>query len=181
MHGVNSGNWRGGDLQRVCSYCNKYFFAKHASIKTARGKFCSKQCFDFSRIQRKSTPCPTCGKIRELRDSEIRRGRIFCNQKCYRLNRVTSIEKKIRDHLFNCGIDFVPEYSVGRWSIDIFVPSVNLAIECDGEYWHRDTKERDARKDNILKEMGITVLRLSESEIRDNMEYCKKIINSHLL
>lgn len=180
MYGVNSANWKGGNVERKCLFCEKEFFTKKAHVSKGKGLYCSKNCFDKARTKRTNIPCPTCGKIRNLRDSEINRGRFFCNQKCYRLHHPTSIESKIRNYLAGIGIEFIPEHKINRWSIDIFIPSQNLAIECDGDYWHKKTKDRDARKDKILREYGITVLRLTETDITKNMKYCEGVINRHL-
>lgn len=49
--------------------------------------------------------------------------------------------------------------------LDIFIPSVRLAIEYDGVYWHRDEKtKRDAEKYQICKENNIKLIRIRESD-----------------
>lgn len=96
---------------------------------------------------------------------------------CYRLHRPTSIEITIQNKLRSAGVIFIPEYKIGRWSIDIFVQKHNVAIECDGEYWHRDS-ERDKRKDKYLKSIGIRVIRLPEKDIRNNPDKCVQSILS---
>ena len=35
--------------------------------------------------------------------------------------------------------------------IDIYVKDIGLLIEYDGEYWHRNKKEKDKTKDKIAK------------------------------
>ncbi len=180
MRGKNAANWKGGEVSKICLFCGKKFFVKTAVNKNGRGKYCSKKCFNAIRIKRTPVPCPTCGKIRQLRDSEIKRERVFCNQKCYRLHHPTSIESKVRNFLTQNGIEFIPEHDFKRWSIDIFIPSNKLAIECDGEYWHRNTAKRDAKKDSILLQNGIKVLRLKEKDIRNNFEECENLILNHI-
>ena len=34
---------------------------------------------------------------------------------------------------------------------DVFLPSLNLAIEIDGVYYHKDKYEQDKKKTNVLK------------------------------
>lgn len=47
--------------------------------------------------------------------------------------------------------------------VDIFIPSIKLAIEYDGEAWHKkDKHEREARKYQICQDHGIRLLRLKE-------------------
>ncbi len=51
--------------------------------------------------------------------------------------------------------------------LDLFVPHLNLDIECDGSHFHDEsTAEREATRDAALAEIGVTVLRLSEAEIK---------------
>lgn len=50
-------------------------------------------------------------------------------------------------------------------------------IEFDGEYWHRNSKEKDDLKDELLIEKGYQVLRIKELEYYKNK---KKIVNKCL-
>lgn len=45
--------------------------------------------------------------------------------------------------------------------LDIFVPSLNLAIEYDGEYWHQDVK-KDVKKNKLCLDNGIKLIRVRE-------------------
>lgn len=44
----------------------------------------------------------------------------------------------------------------------------NKIIEFDGEYWHRDTEEKDRDRDLYLEELGYEVLRIKEEEYRSD-------------
>ena len=46
--------------------------------------------------------------------------------------------------------------------IDIFVPSIKLAIEYDGAFWHKDKADDDTRKNVILNNDGIYVIRVRD-------------------
>lgn len=48
-----------------------------------------------------------------------------------------------------------------KMEIDIFIPSINVGIEYDGEAWHTDT-QRDLKKDSICKESMIRLIRIRE-------------------
>lgn len=50
--------------------------------------------------------------------------------------------------------------------VDVFVPSRNLVIECDGTYWHRNRGEQDSKRDAHMTSLGLRVLRLPEPDIR---------------
>ncbi len=45
--------------------------------------------------------------------------------------------------------------------LDIYIPSLSIAIEYDGDHWHQDTK-RDNQKGLLLKEHGIILFRVRE-------------------
>ena len=57
---------------------------------------------------------------------------------------------------------------------DFFCFKENLAIEMDGEI-HKFTKKRDCRRDEILKGMGIRILRLRNEDLGDIEEVLKRI------
>ena len=57
---------------------------------------------------------------------------------------------------------------LGRFEIDIFIPSLNFAIEYDGEAWHKTNSiEREKRKFQICKKLGIILFRLREGKKPD--------------
>jgi very-short-patch-repair endonuclease len=90
----------------------------------------------------------------------------------------TSIEIAIDNLLTEMGIAFVSQEQIERWSCDFYVPSANLVIECDGDYWHQlpSVQRKDAIKDTWLKNNGYSVLHLSEDAIRKRLSECKKQI-----
>ena len=84
----------------------------------------------------------------------------------------TSIEVKIQNFLEELNIEFFTHQYIKiehGYQCDIFVPSLNLVIECDGNYWHKYPTRNDI--DNIrtkeLLEGGFKVLRLWEVEIKE--------------
>lgn len=52
----------------------------------------------------------------------------------------------------------------GRMELDIYVPSIRLAIEYDGAFWHdtEKAKKREENKFSKCKELGINLLRIKE-------------------
>ena len=52
---------------------------------------------------------------------------------------------------------------IGKFELDIFIPSFSYAIEYDGVAWHKNEKfERETRKYKMCQEHGITLLRVKE-------------------
>jgi very-short-patch-repair endonuclease len=64
---------------------------------------------------------------------------------------------------------------------DFFIPSLNLILEFDGTYYHRDTtenKEREMRRDENIINSGYSVLHISEKEYNENKELTiLKVVN----
>ena len=96
----------------------------------------------------------------------------------------TSIEIKIQNYLKQLGISFFTHQYMNQikhaYQCDIWVPVMNLIIECDGDYWHanpdrfkdedlderqRLQKEKDIIITKELIEKGFKILRLWEKEI----------------
>ncbi len=95
----------------------------------------------------------------------------------------SSIEVKIQNFLKELGIEFFTHQYMkieNGYQCDILIPSMNLVIECDGDYWHRYPIGRDIDKVRTkeLIQKGFKVLRLWEREIRImNISDFKKKIN----
>ncbi len=108
-----------------------------------------------------------------------------------RLNQIfpkkdTSIEIKIQNFLKLLGIEFFTHFYIKeiehKYRCDIFIPSMKLVIEADGDYWHANPKiyseeilnekqkwkrEMDELRTQELIEKGFKVLRLWEFEIKE--------------
>ena len=55
--------------------------------------------------------------------------------------------------------------------MDIFIPEVNAAIEYDGWYWHRNSYDKDIKKQNKLNEKGVKLLRVREEPLPKITEF----------
>ena len=51
-------------------------------------------------------------------------------------------------------------------AIDIFIPKLNLCIEFDGSYWHKDKRDIDKIKSEMLFEEGFKLIRLREEPLK---------------
>ncbi len=63
--------------------------------------------------------------------------------------------------------------------LDIHIPDLNIAIEVNGDYWHRIgtiSYYNDKIKSDICKEHGIDLLVIKESDWKKNRGQCKNII-----
>jgi len=86
----------------------------------------------------------------------------LCRAKASRLEKITC---SLLDAL---DVKYQPSFPIGPYIADIYIPDRRLVIECDGSYWHGrpGDAEKDARRDEYMKALGYTVLRLPEAEIK---------------
>ncbi len=83
----------------------------------------------------------------------------------------TSIEVKIQNFLKQLNIEFIPHKPIMNiehpYQCDVFIPSENIIIECDGDYWHNYPigKFMDWVRNDEISEVGIKLLRLWERDI----------------
>lgn len=89
------------------------------------------------------------------------RGCPICNQE-----RSTSFpEQAIFFYVKKEFLDAKNRYSLKKnIEVDIFIPSLNIGIEYDGGYYHSSNKKKtiDAKKNVLLKSLGITLIRIAE-------------------
>jgi very-short-patch-repair endonuclease len=52
------------------------------------------------------------------------------------------------------------------WSIDIFLSELNLGIEFDGSYWHKDKRALDKLKTEQLQDDGFKIMRIREEPLK---------------
>ena len=136
-----------------CLTCGKPFRGERGRNRS----HCSEKCRRPAAIRE----CKNCGKpFRYVPNSD----KVFCTFACYRRYKgETRLEERVRHALERIGIEFEAQASVGRYAIDFAIPSLRIALEADGVYWHNATK--DDRRDRALRKFGWRTVRLSEEEI----------------
>ena len=77
------------------------------------------------------------------------------------------------------GISFYRQKPVGEYVVDFYCPKAKLVIEIDGKYHLvNQVKENDKSREDIIKNLGLTVLRFSNRDIITNVEnVLEKITN----
>ena len=56
-------------------------------------------------------------------------------------------------------------HKFGAYEVDIFIPELNTAVEYDGWYWHRNSYDKDIKKQNKVNEKGVKLLRVRENPL----------------
>ncbi len=70
---------------------------------------------------------------------------------------------------------------IGRYIVDFYIASANIAIELDGSQHYEDRgKTADLVRDAALRTSGLTVLRYSNRDIHENFSGVCTDILSHL-
>ena len=67
------------------------------------------------------------------------------------------------------GIRARPQHIIHGWIVDFYLPAANLVVEVDGDV-HDLQPDEDARRDQDLGDVGITVLRFRNDEVFANIE-----------
>lgn len=100
----------------------------------------------------------------------------------------TKPHQALKQALVSEGIETVTEHTVSYYHIDEAIPSLKIAIEVDGCYWHgcdacgftvsKRIAGNDKAKNTKLSKLGWAVLRLKEHEIYDDPISCLTRIKS---
>jgi len=136
-------------------------------------------------------------KMSDSKKKIWKEGRMILSSRCSN----TKPELKIQGLLNELGIEFATHQYMGilhDYQVDIFVPSLNLIIECDGNHWHYIPRDKyksddvnwrckkmaqqqwdidDIRTNELIKK-GYKVLRLAEDAIKimDIAEFKQQLI-----
>jgi very-short-patch-repair endonuclease len=63
-----------------------------------------------------------------------------------------------------CGVGFRRQHPVGPYVADFYCPAAKLVIEIDGMI-HDFTVERDLARDEYMRGLGLTILRIPAGEV----------------
>ena len=78
----------------------------------------------------------------------------------------TSIERKLRNALWQAGIRYRKNYIKLPGKPDIVIAKYRIAIFCDGEFWHG--KDWDRKRDKIRNNRDYWINKIERNIIRDN-------------
>lgn len=178
LSGVNHWNWKGG-IVRICE-CGK---PKSTSSRNFRNK--CKEC-GLKTLSRKMMG--NKNGIGHITTPEARRkmsiARINIPRKVFK---DTKIELIMGELLSKYQIPHEKQVALCQVTIaDFFLEKYQLAIFCDGCYWHGCKLHRsidksimlNKRQNRVLRQSGISVMRFWEHDIHGQPERCiQKIIN----
>jgi len=68
------------------------------------------------------------------------------------------------------GLQFYRQKIIGKYIVDFYCPKANLVIELDGgQHYSGPGQEKDRIRDDVLRKMGIRVIRFSDRDVFENM------------
>lgn len=99
-------------------------------------------------------------------------------------------EREIYEYILQLGIDRDDIklnrncFLENRLQLDIFVKSLNLGIEFNGDFWHQISRLKNYNKQLLKTELSeknnIRLIHIWQSDWKNNQEYCKYVIKCYL-
>ena len=87
----------------------------------------------------------------------------------------------VRNRKIN-NLKFKRQFSIGRYVVDFYCPTLQLAIEIDGDYHNaKSIKEYDAERQLFIESLGISCFRFTNKDISENLESVINKIHSFSL
>jgi very-short-patch-repair endonuclease len=148
-----------------CDICGKEFYVRKYMKNKSKKNYCSNECKHKAKENKITLICPVCKRQFTTVSYRLKEGRKYCSQRCYKNStEPTTIELELYEFLTAVKIDYVPQFQIGPYTVDAYIPCQKLAIEADGKYWHnlKSSIVRDKAKNSYLTRHGYNLLRLSE-------------------
>jgi DNA mismatch endonuclease (patch repair protein) len=190
-----------------CGYCLKEIYIRPSSEKEVN--YCSVSCFNKSQSRKTEHNCKVCGKLFLWSPSRTESGNynptycsIECRTSCPDWKRKSVIAGNLAQQGKNAptsleiagcllldalGIQYQTQVLIcEKFVVDVFVPSKNLVIQWDGDYWHgfggaKDERQKkrqrlDKSQDAYMRKAGYTVIRFWEHEVKNDKEVVRENI-----
>lgn len=175
-------------VHKKCCICNKPFITS----KIKNRKTCSHKCgyeLKKSKTIYVDIKCETCGNIKRVNKKRLiyykkkKFGSFrFCSIKCALKNTKSGLETIIESIFKSYNIVFEKQYKINKFHYDFFIPSKNLLIECQGDFWHGNLKifqslslkqikthEKDERKRICALNHNHKILYIWENDVYNNI------------
>ena len=73
------------------------------------------------------------------------------------------------------GFDIDRQVIIGQYIVDFFIPELGLVFEIDGSS-HDNKIEYDAERDAFMKDLNLQVVRISDTDVKNNMSSVYHIV-----
>ena len=98
-------------------------------------------------------------------------------------NNMTEPEKRLWGILRNhqLGVKFRRQHGIGHYIVDFYCPELKLIIEVDGEsHFFEDAQAYDKIRDKFMLELGLTTIRITNTEIMQNIDGVCEYLQQHV-
>jgi very-short-patch-repair endonuclease len=80
------------------------------------------------------------------------------------------------------GVRFGRQIPIDRYIVDFYCKDLQLAIEVDGSiHFEEGIEEKDRRRQARLESLGITVIRFSDYEVKNNLPFILEVLKAHII
>lgn len=79
------------------------------------------------------------------------------------------------------GYQFLRQRPIGKYIVDFYCSSLNLAIEIDGAASHDCKTEQDKIRQKEIESLGVKIIRFADADIRYNIEGVLQILKTKIL
>lgn len=183
-----------------CDFCGKLHYQTKSQYEKSKKHFCSIECANkYQKRNKIELTCKTCNKKFYRSPSWItNKAGYYCSISCRNKDEnwklkshinanivqqerkgLNKLEKLGNTILREIGVEFINQKLIaGKFLVDVFIPSKNIVIQWDGNYWHgkglayeqmdyRQKKRHnlDKSQDAYMNKLGIKVLRFWEDEV----------------
>ena len=185
---IGKSNPKYNRIEIKCENCGKEYIVKNYKTQNNQHNFCSNTCRRewYSKVFSQSLEWKNESRKRAVRI--LSEGKIpFTNSSCQLI---------VNQILNDINIKFISEYPCKYYSIDNYLLDYNLMIEVQGDFWHCNPLKynqinqtvqvkripKDKAKHTYIKnKYNIEILYLWETDINNNVELCKKLIQKYIL
>lgn len=173
-------------IELTCDYCSQTFQREKKQIKKNRpNKFCSRTCGAAFSRKRVTQECKNCGTEFKKKPADPK---IFCDSSCSASwnnkhkeygHKVSRFEVWLQDMISesfpNLRVKYNQKDDIGS-ELDVYIPSLKLAIEIDGIHHHeaiygedvlKSIQENDAEKRRVCDQKGIELINYDISDMKN--------------
>ena len=166
----HANQWQGRNkIGGKCETCGKDFLRSPSFIKRGLNKFCSNSC-----------------RYKSAEFAE-HMSQMVSNQQMQAANKFEKDGYALLDSL---NIEYLPQHVIcNKFCVDAFIPTLGIVIQFDGDYWHGN-RERfkvlskrqekrvklDESQDKYFHKLGFVVVRIWESDFREDVAAVKRKI-----
>lgn len=157
---AHANEWQGRNkITHKCIVCGVEFKWSPSRIKNNNVKYCSLTC----------------------RDKDPERHTLLLQMNVKQQQGETTTPERIGYDILNAmKIEYLPQHVLfNKFCVDAFIPSLNVVVQFDGDYWHGnpqffhtlDTRQQkrvrlDRSQDAYMQKCGVRVIRIWETDLR---------------